>query len=328
VPVDAAPPGNDVTVNDGDDVSSGSDGDADTRPDEAAPPQETGGNDSGCNGLGCSCTGPADCVSVMGLCSDKQSLTPGLYAQNGGVNFCTRPCCTSADCDANTVCYATAAGGNYCVKPAWLPGRSTSLGSAIGGASCTSNSQCRSGLCAGNTCADTCCSTNGSSTECAAGNYCRFTNFPGTAKPDQNFSANCGPSPGTRPNASMCNGNTDCRSELCASDTSFSNAYCHNACRGSSDCGSQGACAYVGDSGNVLAACVLSNGNLQDGQSCNPMNDTCQTGFCSSSSLQCTDVCFSDADCTKSGWHCRPESLTVIVMGSPAGTYSVLACGS
>jgi hypothetical protein len=40
--------------------------------------------------------------------------------------------------------------------------------------------------------------------------------------------------------------------------------------------------------------------------------------------MKCTSVCFTNADCTTSGWTCRPEQVTV----SGGGSYSVLACGT
>ena len=75
------------------------------------------------------------------------TVSTPLYMANNSTNFCTKPCCTTADCDSSTVCFATGAGGNYCVNPTWI-GRTATFGTATGGAACKVDSDCRSGLCA------------------------------------------------------------------------------------------------------------------------------------------------------------------------------------
>jgi hypothetical protein len=321
------PTGDDGPVG-GDDVTSsgGGDGDADatTTPDEAAPPVETGpGPDTGpCRGLTCPCSGAASCNS--GICADSLTVPSGLYAAAGNQSFCTKPCCTSADCDTGTVCFATGAGGNFCVSPAWLQ-RSTIVGTSLGGATCGSGRDCRSGLCAGTTCADTCCSTGAAASECASGNQCRFGTFQGVASFDQNYVAYCGHG-GTRGNGSTCSINSDCQSELCDGPDG-----CANACRNSGECASSGeACVYLIPNGvpsGAVAACASGSGgglgNTAEGGNCTSDNE-CKSLTCDPTSLQCTDVCFADSDCTKAGWRCRPESVTL----SGGGKFSVLICGT
>jgi hypothetical protein len=301
----------------------GPDGDATMVSEEAAPPQETGPVESGCGGgLTCPCSGPSSCAAPY-ICVNSAEVPGGI---NGGNSFCTQPCCTSSDCGAGTVCFAAVSnstGGNYCVNPAWLM-RTGGLGTVMGGASCPNgNRDCRSGLCEGNGyCADTCCSTNGSTTECS-GTECRFADFPGLASFDQSFVAWCG-SGGTKGNGATCSQPSDCESDLCIGDISGN---CSNACRNTGDCGGQGqACAYgtiEGDIG-VIAACTPGGGNKAEGQPCT--SDTeCQSLFCDTTgSMECTDVCFADSDCTVTGWKCRPEQVQI----EGGGSYSVLACGS
>lgn len=313
---DDGPVGDDTTAPE-------ADADAATQPDEAAPPVETGpGPDTGpCRGLTCPCSGAASCDS--GICADSLTVPSGLYAAAGNTSFCTKPCCTSADCDTGTVCFATGAGGNFCVSPAWLQ-RSTIVGTSLGGATCGSGRDCRSGLCAGTTCADTCCSTGAAASECASGNQCRFGNFQGVASFDKNYIAYCGHG-GTHGNGSTCSTNSDCQSELCDGIDG-----CSNACRNTGECASSGeACAYVtpaaASSGTAVAACFSgpAPGNTPEGGNCGSDTD-CQSLFCGPTSHQCTDVCFADSDCTKAGWRCRPESVTL----SGGGKFSVLACGT
>jgi hypothetical protein len=323
-PADDGPSADDTTSNEaGGDADA--DADATTVPDEAAPPVETGpGPDTGtCKGTTCPCNGPSSCDS--GICADSAIVPAGLYTAAGG-NFCTKPCCSSAECDAGTVCFApggsSSVTASYCVNPAWLQ-RSTTLGTALGGATCSAGRDCRSGLCAGTTCADTCCSTAAAASECAAGNECRFGTFQGTASFDKNYVAYCGHG-GTRSNGQSCQANSDCQSELC------DGVNCSNACRNTGECSAAGeACAYVSlqnaPTGTVVAACFSgppTPGNAAQGSSCSADAD-CQSIFCSPTSKECTDVCFANSDCTKAGWRCRPESFQV----QNGGSFWVLACG-
>jgi hypothetical protein len=298
---------------------------------DAIPPTETGpeapGNCPG--GILCACSGDTACTSK--LCVDSLAVGSGLYQAAGSSNFCTQPCCTSADCPTSpvaTVCYATGQGGNYCVDPAWI-GRTSGLGTGTGGATCSLGRDCRSGLCTGNSCVDTCCSTAASSTECAGADVCTFGNFPGANSIDKNFSAYCGQG-GTGTGGSTCFMSSDCQSYLCAATGGGMSNHCLDACRSGSDCTGGYYCNYVlppnqtGTPMPTVGACLTTQGSLDLGQSCNPSNDMCK-GFCDPSSMMCTDVCFGDMDCSGvTGWRCRDE--TIAVQGG--GSYSVLCCGT
>jgi len=288
-------------------------------PPDTGPPAETGV----CRGVTCPCSGAASCDS--GICVDSLTVGTGVYGAAGSQSFCTTPCCTSADCAAGTVCFATAAGGNYCVAPGWLQ-RSTTLGQGVGGASCQSGRDCRSGLCNGPYCADVCCSTPDSASECANGTTCRFEAFPGAVTFDKGDVAWCGTS-GNGDNGAICERDSDCQSNLCNGDDG-----CSDACRTTSDCGSQSACSYVvstSGTAGVTAACLPTSGGHggilgADGSSCGSDTD-CASQFCDPTSNQCTDVCFTNADCSSvPDWHCRPEQVQL----STGGSYSVLLCGS
>ncbi len=270
-----------------------------------------------CSTLACPCSGAADCQS--GICADELTVTSDVYDAAKQESFCTKPCCTSADCDESTVCFATAARGNYCVRPEWL-GRTTTVGAGLGGGACSVDADCRSGLCAAMSCADTCCSTAHSATECSPGTTCDFGIFPGNAF-DVHYTAYCTATSGTGANGSTCASSEQCMGGLCAQDNR-----CHDACRNSQDCGSSSQeCGYAISpvmTSAFIAACSSSPGTGEEGASCQGDGD-CLSGFCDSASMQCTDVCFADSDCTANGWRCRPE---VVVLGQVS--FSYLACGS
>ena len=296
-------------------------------PDTTMPPPDTGVPDNvgPCRSLGCACAGASACDS--GICADSLTVTPALYAAAGSTSFCTKGCCTSSDCDANTVCFATGQGGSYCVNPSWLM-RDAGIGGGQGGAACGTGRDCRSALCgAGGKCVDTCCSSMGASSACTGGETCTFGTFPGGSSVDKNYSAFCAPPPGTHGEGSFCSGNSDCQSNLCA-NSGGGNA-CVGACRGSTDCSGGEACEYIlppvsgmPSPAPIVSACVLAQGSQPEGSSCSTSNDMCQ-GFCDPGSMKCTDVCFADTDCSMTGWRCRPETVPV----TGGGSYSVLCCG-
>ena len=299
--------------------------DTSTPQDTSVPPVDTGtAETTTCTTLGCPCSGPAACDSK--ICSDMLTVTSGLYGVAG--NFCTKPCCTSADCDANTVCFATGQGGDYCVEPTWLM-RGTAIGAGLPGGSCATGRDCRSALCdtAAGKCIDTCCSS-GSTTQCTGGDVCQFGKFAGAATIDQNYAAFCAQSGGGGQDGSSCSSNNSCEAKLCAFDGAGN--ICHGVCRGAGDCASGESCEYVLPTVTgmpmpppVVAGCFSSSGAQAEGTTCTTANDMC-AGFCDPHAMVCTDVCFADSDC-KAGWRCRPESITP---AGGSGSYSVLACGT
>jgi hypothetical protein len=300
-----------------------------TMPDEAAPPVEAAPAEGGlCRNLGCACTGDASCDS--GVCADSSTIPAMLYQAAGSQSFCSKPCCTSADCSVDMVCFAAggadSAAGNYCVAPGWVS-RSPSLGLTPGGATCAMDLDCRSGRCAGGTCADTCCSTSATS-QCALGSVCRFATFPGVAAFDDGFVAWCGPG-GSGANGYACYRDSDCASELCDGAPDG----CADACRNSGDCSAGESCVYVNppapNDAFVVAACFGGAGSTPEGGPCTTDVD-CQSQFCDTTIVPnvCSDVCFADSDCTQPGWRCRPESLTLYTTdGVPVGKFTALACG-
>jgi hypothetical protein len=257
-------------------------------------------------GILCPCSANSDCTST--ICGTSTVVTGSIISENGGENFCTQACCTSNDCPAGTVCFASGT-GQYCVRAAWLD-RSKPGSSAAGGASCTNGAGCRSGLCSGGSCIDTCCEYG--STECAGG-ACIFGNFPGAASFDVHFAAHCGSTAGTGGYSQTCGGNSDCQGGYCYNDGTGPG--CTMPCRTSADC-SGGACQYIQTStGNYVAACYLPGGTGQ-GTSCSS-DQSCSGYFCSPSG--CTEPCFADSDCSNN-WRCR--SIAGVMSGE-----LLLACG-
>jgi hypothetical protein len=306
-----------------------------------------------CHGFGCKCASSPDCDPTF-TCGDKQALTASIWsawgdAGGGGSSaghLCIKPCCTSGDCDmgdgggGTSVCFATGAGGNYCVPPGWIGDRSI-IGTAVGGASCIGDGgvACRSGLCLDSgVCADTCCSTH-STAECSGTSVCRFGAFPGSGF-DTHEAANCAaPISMGLPAGTQCGANSECRSNLC-SDGGFGQGMCLDGpCRNPSDCTmifSRSTCAYMQPylpmSPELVAACMSGlrgGGDAGDGMTCRTSSD-CARGYCAMQQPGvgvCVAVCFVDDPGSSSGdcpppERCRPQPL--LIGGT---TYSVLACG-
>ncbi|MDP9034626.1 MAG: hypothetical protein M3O50_07440 [Myxococcota bacterium] len=278
-------------------------------------------------GIGCGCSVSRDCNS--GLCVNQPgAVTRDIWNASRRHAFCSETCCTSADCDPGSVCFATGVGGNYCVPAGWLGDRAAAPGVKAGGEECVQESECRSGLCAMGACADTCCSGRAGN-QCGPGSACRFGDFQG-ANFDSHHTARCAsPTVGGSANAVDCTSNGACRSNLCVGPGGNFPS-CHDACRGAGDCSGQNqVCSYIAagnTTGDVFAACVTAGAPVngqQQGMACRSASD-CQSGLCDGMG-QCTDVCFADSDCPFAGWHCRPTNMSVF--GGGGGTYSVLTCG-
>jgi hypothetical protein len=303
-------------------------------------------------GIGCVCSSlgtTTECESTA-FCVDWQAVTGALLSDagagdGGSRRFCTKACCTSSDCDKGSVCFATGAGGNYCVPASTLGDRSIAgaLGGA-GGQTCDAGASCRSGLCssAPGFCVDTCCTTAPPrmmlNSQCSFGASCRVGAFQGSGN-DTNFVPRCAPSMGRGRNGDMCTSNSDCGSNLCVNDPTLG-LTCRDPCRRPEDCSGMGMfqsqeCQYLQLNGtgatpiaDLVAVCVplppsgQGDGGVVDWGVCRTSGD-CVRGYCAPSGAGpsvCVAVCFADTDCI-SNEKCQPQTLQV------AGTvYSVLAC--
>jgi hypothetical protein len=299
---DASTAGGDAGVSSGSDATNEANARSDGPDGTGQAQSEAGSTPDGstsCRGVGCSCTGGAACDS--NICAASQTVTNDVTQADMGNFFCTQPCCTSADCPGSSVCFATGAGGNYCVLPAWLGRTTPTLGVRAGGAACTSNKDCRSGLCASSMCADTCCSLANAAAECATGTTCRFGTFPGLSF-DTHAAAFCGP-------VTACTGGFQC----------------NHPCRSTAECGAGQACYYLPanlPNKDINAACTTGDGPGVEGSKCST-DFQCASNFCDTTTMECSDVCFADTDCTVDGWHCRPATVVL----ASGGSDSVLTCG-
>ncbi|HEX8794448.1 MAG TPA: hypothetical protein VF765_26065 [Polyangiaceae bacterium] len=291
---------------------------------DAGHEASTPGDAASCGTLS-PCNNNLDCTvdCTTHVCAVDPIVAPDVLSAAGGA-FCTRPCCTSADCPSGTVCFASGEGGQYCVNPSWIgrgqPGMSTG---ARGGTGCSKGSDCRSGLCTNGTCQDTCCSAISASAECASGTTCVFGTFPGASAADTHFASHCAPPQGSGGEDAPCQTNADCTSGMCFAGNT---QQCMNPCRNSVDCGDPSdACGYNLQGNDLFAQCFPPpTGTLPIGSACNQnsMSIQCQSYYCGPSG--CTGVCFTNSDCTYSNWTCAPVSAA---LGSTGQIYDALFCG-
>ena len=289
-----------------------------------APPVEAGdeeiasdgdvpeaGNDadapSGPLDLGQKCRVDADCKSR--LCGSSTVLTTSITASTGPI--CTTPCCTSSECDPTFVCFNGGTGGGYCV-PATLAGRTPpATGGKIGGLSCASNTECRSGLCTGSpkTCLDTCCVES----NCGGSSTCRVKNVPPPG-PNHDIWLCAPPEPGaTGLPGDQCINSTDCRSDDCVG-VSGPSRLCRPSCSSTASCRQVtgfelGHCLYGPSGSDYLKFCFTGTTSSDDpaGTSCMD-NSTCQSDYCDAELKKCANVCARDSDCLPNE-ACRPSAV-------------------
>lgn len=251
--------------------------------------------------LGAPCRRDADC-SDGDLCLD-----PAVFG-GSGTPSCSRPCCTSGDCDPDPrhVCWMAPDGaGSFCHAAADL-GRAEG-GAAGAGAKCESDGECRSGLCREARCADTCCSDTG----CAAhGGVCRFA-LAGADDPGGFW---CTEAPiEKRARYESCGAHADCASGLCIPLWPSGDKRCSVPCCSSASCEVYPskdvpvACAPVLVESVWVRACsalVLGEASLSVGSACKEDGD-CRSGQCLDG--RCSDTCCSDESCgDPSSFVCRP----------------------
>jgi hypothetical protein len=111
---------------------------------------------AGSGGYNYSCSSSTSCKS--GICVDPGSFWGG---------WCTKHCCTSADCGSEDRCAPTPFGSGIVLTCQALS-YSETPGSALGGAGCSQDSDCRSVHCIAQRCDDTCCTDS----DCARGTLC------------------------------------------------------------------------------------------------------------------------------------------------------------
>ena len=269
--------------------------------------RDGGPDDDGAVGpspLGEHCVVDGDCVSGL-LCGTSTILTTAIVPANSKP-ICTKPCCTSTDCTAGFVCFSAGTGGNYCVAADKADRTPPAGGGRTGGHACSGPTQCRSGLCTGGRCVDTCCEPD----DCASGTTCRV----GTV--DAHDAWICGaPSAGaTGELDAACGASqpaTACKNDNCVQP--FSAGYrCTPTCCSAKDCTDLGfannVCAY-GDTGNAqLKWCFERNASGKALNTTCTANSDCASRYCDRELGRCANVCCTSADCAQDE-SCRPSPV-------------------
>ncbi len=300
----------------------GTDGSHDARPDrdvtvhDVAPDMN---HDEGQDGpttgqLGSTCSSNAACES--GVCGNALLLTS--YVQTPDMaSVCTKPCCTSADCDdpkvKDYVCFPSV-GGNYCVDPMWI-NLDGGVGMGAPGSDCTQPSNCRSGVCTVGKCQDTCCLDG----QCTNGSVCQYSTL------DTTPSFNCGSSAGSVQQGGNCGypDYTQCESNACLTVNPYlAIEYCLGPCCNDGECNKvsgltgdpKSICNWNDlndkDAGTImLRSCsvAINKSGLGFGAACSA-NSGCATDLCYQK--VCTSPCCGVGDCP-GGYTCSYASFTL-----------------
>lgn len=268
------------------------------------------GNTSG--QLGSRCSVNKDCTS--GLCGTDSIMSVPAFEANGG-SVCTKICCTSNDCDRGFVCLNTGTGGSYCVSAAKvLPERELpATGGKAGGVTCTTNVECRSGLCGDvadggvKRCVDNCCSQG----DCATDSVCALTSIGG-----KYLGFVCTDERGTLRNpGTACTTDSQCKSNLC-----YDGTQCVQHCAASKDCPATQACVWLPRSTTDTRPVNVCNGEgtrADAGTTCATYED-CKSTQCepridgqpdAGPGNVCRDLCNRDSDCP-APLRCLPAAPT------------------
>jgi hypothetical protein len=280
-------------------------GDEEAAPDADMPEVKADADAStGPADLGQKCRVDADCKSR--LCASSTVLTTVITSSTGPI--CTTPCCTSTECSAGFVCFNGGTGGGYCV-PAMLAQRTApATGGKAAGLSCSSDIECRSGLCTGTpkSCIDTCCAES----DCAGGSTCRVASV--LAPPPAHDIWVCAPpvAGSTKLPGDSCVSQTECRSQDCIPSGS---GLCRPACESTAGCRQvpgfeTSHCLYGPSGSDFLKFCfaTTTNADLPAGAGCTD-NSSCQSDYCDAELKKCANVCGRDLDCM-SNETCRPSA--------------------
>jgi hypothetical protein len=276
----------------GDDVIADEDAGLDAQPDRDVFEPSTMGGD---------CVVDSDCASGL-LCGTSTILTTTIVPANSKA-VCTKPCCRSSDCEAGFVCFPGGTGGNYCVSAEKADREVPPSGGKSAGQTCTTNNNCRSGLCTGGRCVDTCCDPG----QCASGTTCRV------ATVNAHVSWACGVANGgsAKELAATCTDNASCKNDNCVQP--FSSAKrCTPPCCSSADCSALGfsgnVCAYGSAGNDQLKWCYEPNAaGKAVGATCSDKAE-CASRYCDAELGRCANVCCTSDDCA-TGETCRPSPV-------------------
>lgn len=279
-------------------------------PEEDAPVdddvKEAGGPDVDASGphlLGAQCRVDVECVSK--LCGTSTILTTGITKSTGPI--CTSPCCTSAECPSSFVCFNGGTGGGYCVPAALAQRTPPTSGGKTGGAACTANTECRSGLCDGapKTCLDTCCA----GADCGGTSTCRLKTVKIPAPSHEVWSCAAPESGATGAPGDDCSGSApSCASDACIG---FGSQICRPSCSNTASCRTipgftSGHCLYGYSGNDYFKFCFVGTtaADAPAGAACADPSE-CQSDYCDAELKKCANVCGKDADCAPNE-ACRP----------------------
>jgi hypothetical protein len=259
--------------------------------------------DAGPLALGSQCRVDSECMSK--LCGSSTILTTTITQTTGPI--CTTTCCNSTECAPSFVCFNGGTGGGYCVPASLAQRQPPATGGKGGGATCNTNSDCRSGLCTDTPkrCLDTCCVN----AQCGAGSECRLKLVSAPA-PSHDVWVCAATEPGATKNyGDTCAAQAECKSDTCIPS---SGGYCRPPCSGHASCAAipgftTGLCRY-GPSGNdFFKSCQKTTpAGFPNGQACDT-DVECQYDYCDPELKKCANICSTNADCTTSEV-CRPSA--------------------
>jgi hypothetical protein len=264
--------------------------------------QDTGPKKSA---LGGTCVLDNDCESGL-ICGSTTILTSSITSSP----VCTKTCCTSADCDTGFVCYASGTGGNYCVAATVADRTPPATGGKGPGESCTSGTECRSGLCDSSDagqhyCVDTCCGDS----QCGGGTVCKFTSIPGPGTASHAAWACAMGNEGGGDVTASCSDNPFCANNNCVIGVN-PNKRCTPTCCSAKDCTLAGlvgnVCAYGGTGTDQLKWCFEPpSTGASEGAAC-VKNSDCTSRFCDAHTTKCARTCCQTKDCNANET-CKPS---------------------
>ena len=249
--------------------------------------------------IGAKCLASVEC-KAPGTCYFTGTLTSAIIDGKDGKGMCSTPCCTSADCPRDLVCFAPGNGGKYCVPGATL--KRATAGAKNAGEQAAAATECRSGAIANGRCSDTCCLD----TDCKGGSHCQVGSVEG------HVALTCVDWPGSKRQDGTCgSGGSQCASGVCENVSIFYTDRCLDFCCNQSQCGTLLAgtlnptpctCIYDFPNQNVnepVPRCYVGStgGSGAPGDTC-AKNDDCVAGFCANlPNGFCASPCCKDADC-------------------------------
>ncbi len=250
-----------------------------------------------------------NCVPSVGpgeQCTNEASCPTGLHCLDSVSRgaICTKTCCQSSDCPDGLLCRQLGNSAAVCIKDAAVP-----VGAKLSNAGCNAGSECRSGVCTGNKCIDSCCGN----LTCGTSGTCSLRSA------DETFT--CRASLGTGTYGDACSDDTECKSGLCYPLSSgwLSSGFCSQQCCSSSDCAdSRDRCELKKYGTKPVVVCspfssTSTTGKKRGGDTCATATE-CRSNRCTG--LRCDDSCCADTDCV-GGWICKPKF---------DGTYSPMRC--